>query len=444
MTEGEEAALRRLMQDVEESDWPAPELLARYATDPNRLSEAEKQTVERALAASRTVGDELATLRGFDFGALDADRHPARTAAGRLAPAGDGGGGEGAGGLAAWLNAWLARPPVWVGAAALLALALWLAASDESPLRSGVADSMPQLARRNEPPAPRGSAPGTAGTELPGPDGRAADEPMKSSEPTTAIVQAEPTRTPTPTPESTPESTPKDASRIAARDADAGPDMPTAGKRATPPEAKPELLLAMAMPDYHPAYGVDARESGEWIVRGATSEAPRVTVLAPDHVARACNAQPALHWSLDRLPATGTFFLTIVDERDEPVVLDRALAQPTRAGIQRVDLAGLGIRLPAARTLRWSIALRADEAAAPEAFDFGWLRVDPPDASAEQALAARSDADRSAAYAELGCYSEALDAALAIRARRPDEATPHRAVERLADQAGLDPKLLGE
>ena len=438
MTEREEAALRRLMQDVEEADWPAPELLARYATDPNRLSEAEKQTVERALATSGRVADELATLRGFDFGALDADRHPARATAGRLASASDGGGGAGAGGLAARLLAWLARPPVWAGAAALLALALWLASSDRSPLRSGASAPTPQLAQQTEPPAPRSPEAGATGTELPSPDGRTTDEPTPPSGPTATIAQAEPT------PEVAPAPTPTEPARLAARDAAPAPDTAPAAQPAPPPEAKPELLLAMAMPDYHPAYGVESRASGEWIVRGETSAAPGVTVLAPDHVARACSAQPVLHWSLDRLPGTGTFFLTIVDERDEPIVLDRALAQPVRAGIQRVELAGLGVRLPAGRTLRWSIALRADEAAPPDAFDFGWLRVDPPDAAAKAALETGSEADRAAVYAGLGCYSEALDAALVTRARRPDEATPHRAIERLAEQAGLDPKLLGE
>ena len=61
MSERDEAGLRRLKQDLDEADWPAPELLARYATEPNRLSEAEKRQVEHALASSPLVARSSAT-----------------------------------------------------------------------------------------------------------------------------------------------------------------------------------------------------------------------------------------------------------------------------------------------------------------------------------------------------------------------------------------------
>ena len=65
--------LEVLYQTVLEHGFPAPELLARYVTAPNALSEEERMEVESAAARFPAVADELDTLRGFDFRALDAD-----------------------------------------------------------------------------------------------------------------------------------------------------------------------------------------------------------------------------------------------------------------------------------------------------------------------------------------------------------------------------------
>ncbi len=221
------------------------------------------------------------------------------------------------------------------------------------------------------------------------------------------------------------------------------PRHPCPGRRAKS-RAKTEVLLAMAMPDYRPAYGVEAQAGSEWIVRGAEVAESKIAVLAPDHVARACSASPVLHWSIDRVPGRGELFLTIVDADDEPVVLDQKIARPARAGLQRLDLATSSIALPIGRTLRWSVALREEEAGAPSAFDFGWLRVEALDAGTAATLAARGDDHRAAGYAELGCYSEALEAALALRAKHPEDPAPQRAVAKLAAQAGFDARLARE
>lgn len=422
MSEREAAGMRRLMRDLDEADWPAPELLARYASEPNALSEADKRQVERALARSKQVADELATLRGFDFSRLDADRTAEATSA-RAVPA-----------AVAWLSARIwAHPPVWIalGAAALgLAYGLTRVERDRTPTRSP--SPAPALAEALPPKSPSGpeAAPMPAAT---------ANE--------QALAQAQ---VPEPSP-SSPEASPSpEAPRVAHADPNESPlrehepEIEPTGKPAAEPETarRDEILLAMAMPDYQPAYGIEIQSAGDWIVRGGGQAEPRITLLTPDHVARSCSATPILHWSVDRLPTTGEFFLTIVDANDEPIVLDRALPRSTPTRLRRVDLSALGIELPADRVLRWSIALRDDDASAPRAFDFGWLRVETPEARIAQELPSRADATRAAGYAELGCYSEALEAALSARRAHPDSADAERAVARLAEQAGLTRDLL--
>ncbi len=426
MSEREEAGLRRLKQDLDEAAWPSPELLARYATDPNGLSETEKQLVERALAASPLVADELATLREFDFSRLDDDRRGAE--AGALA----GSGPAASRWLARLFTGGLLRPSALAATAALVALALWLSLAERASRPTAGHEAPPELAERSAPEGPK--APG------------AADSPAPPSVDPSALAATE--APPTATPDATPAPAPD--ARLAASP-EAPPTPSTLATPATPsaeppaetaptPAPEGEILLAMAMPEYRPAYGLEPQTGSDWIVRSDAPTAESIVALVPDHVARACSASPVLHWSIDRVPAAGALFLTIVDAEDEPIVLDRPLAAPARAGLQRLDLARLGIALPSGRALRWSVALRADEAAPPSAFDFGWLRVEAPDAAQATGLAARGEADRAAGYAELGCYSEALEAALVVRAAHPGDPAPARAVAKLAEQAGFAPE----
>ncbi|MCA9505991.1 MAG: DUF928 domain-containing protein, partial [Myxococcales bacterium] len=206
------------------------------------------------------------------------------------------------------------------------------------------------------------------------------------------------------------------------------------------PEVAPapgEVLLAMNLPDYHPAFGRDPLAAGDWIVRGEGADEVGIVVAGPDHLTRTSLASPTLHWSLAKLPSGGVFHLTILDEDDEPVVLDRALPAPTRTGLQRLDLGALGVSLPIGPVLRWSIAWRPSEDAPPASFDFGWLRVVPLDAADAARIAAAPPGERVALLAEAGCFHEALDLALATEARAGATPDVERAITRLLEQAGL-------
>lgn len=419
MSEREEAGLRRLQHDLDEADWPSPELLARYATDPNALSEAEKRQVERALATSRVVTDELATLRGFDFSRLDADRR------GADAPAGARAVGAARGDGPSWLErlrgTFRLRPRALAALTALLALAIGFALSGRFGSSNGSSDAPPQLAERETPSAPIPPIEPIA-PEPPGATELEAQRPVPEADASRIAATPTPARTPEPAPGPAP-----------SREGDGDGDGGRGGER--------EILLAMTMPDYHPAYGLEPQPGTEWIVRGGDADARiSIAILTPNHLVRACSASPRLHWSLDRLPTRGAFHLTIVDADDEPIVVDQPIPAPDRAGLQRLDLAALRIALPEGRPLRWSIALREDEEAAPSAFDFGWLRFEAPDATGAARLAAADEAGRAAAYADLGCYSEALAAALDARAAHPGDPGPERAIAALAHQAGFDPE----
>jgi hypothetical protein len=195
----------------------------------------------------------------------------------------------------------------------------------------------------------------------------------------------------------------------------------------------------MAMPEYQPAFGTDPLGPQDWTTRSPGPDAVTITLATPNHVIRTSTRQPVLHWSLDRLPTSGSFHLAIVDRDDEPVVVDRLLPAPAAPGMQRLDLAALQLELPADRALRWSLALREGEDGPPRAFAFGWLRVSPLSPRVAEQIAASATPDRVALYAAAGCFHEALDVAIDTQARHPDDPRPRLALDSLLEQAGLEP-----
>ena len=66
----------RLLDDLLLGEGPDPELLVRYASDPDALSTDEREALERQLAQSPALADELRVLRGFDPTASATQREP--------------------------------------------------------------------------------------------------------------------------------------------------------------------------------------------------------------------------------------------------------------------------------------------------------------------------------------------------------------------------------
>ena len=432
MSEPERDGLGRLLEDLESADWPAPELLARYVREPNALEEAERLAVERAMAAHPAIADELDTLRGFDFARLDADRQAGAAQSG-------------------WLGAlaWLRRPAVAWALVAAAALGLWLAlggdpdptapaptpdlvmpnAPDSGALPDGDTSPRPDPRERAipTPEAPRlaerpesgGPAPGTS--EAPTP---AIPAPDLETSPATQLAAAGDAA---PTPGTSPSAGAPDAANEGTPDR-VSPPAPSTRPEPTP---EPEMLLAMHVPDYRPAFGLAMPgESSSGALRGGEG-AGWLRVVSPAHRTRVDAASPPLFWSTDRVPETGAFYLTLLDREEEALVLDRRLPAPASQGLQRVDLATLGVTLPPGEDLRWSIAYRPDEDSPPAAFDFGWLRRAPLDLEAADRLAGLPVHERSAFLAAAGCYNEALAVALAERDAAPDDPSRRDAVERL-------------
>lgn len=431
MSRDEAEGLNALYRDVLTSDLPDPELLARYVTAPNELSEAERLEVEEAMRRSPAVVDELDTLRGFDFSQLDADRRAAAERSGLFAA------------LAAWLSP--GRLAAVAAVVAVLALSIRVL---QQPDAGGTREPA-RVAQETAPEAPRGRAPAP---RAPTPGPLAPDEAESTrlaQQPTPGAEPAAPTG-PTASPPATgvdPAPDPPDETRLAEERAPVPPPRPPerddaepptspaqpGPTRATPPD---EVLLAMNVPRY--ATPLDAATRAFDAPYRAGGGAPAITLLAPAHVARSATPQPTLHWHVDRVPGDGGFYLTVSDERDEDVVENRALAAVLRPGIQRVSLAELGVSLAPGVEYRWSIALRPDAEAPPERFAFGWLRVVPPEDAARASFAAAPAVERPDRFARAGYWYDAVDATVGLVEAHPTDARPAAALSALLEQGGVE------
>jgi len=92
--------------------------------------------------------------------------------------------------------------------------------------------------------------------------------------------------------------------------------------------------------------------------RGA-SHAPRIAVLAPDHIGVTTRAQPSLVWYLSEQTRAPVELTVIADNAVEPLAVKR-LPSPQRAGIHVEDLAKHGIQLAEGTTYDWYVTLVLD------------------------------------------------------------------------------------
>ena len=117
-------------------------------------------------------------------------------------------------------------------------------------------------------------------------------------------------------------------------------------------------------------------------VRGGGSSLPTPRALVPDHVGLTISRQPPLFWFLGAAPpANARVIFTLLDEAGIEPLVESILATPSRAGIQRFDLADERVELEAGREYEWSVAVVDSEQRGPgDTITSGWvLRIEVPD-----------------------------------------------------------------
>lgn len=175
-------------------------------------------------------------------------------------------------------------------------------------------------------------------------------------------------------------------------------------------------------------------------VGGSTRSAARelsLAVIAPDHTGLASRDQPELFWYVSQ-PVKAPLELTIMGADAIDPLVERPIAPTLDAGIQRIRLADLGVRLKPGEEYQWSISFVADAASrSKDTVASGRVRVAPlPDEVARQVAA--SDPARSfALYAQAGYWYDALGSLRSLLAQRPNDPALLAAQQALLEQVGL-------
>ncbi|MFW6189799.1 MAG: DUF928 domain-containing protein [Planctomycetota bacterium] len=160
-------------------------------------------------------------------------------------------------------------------------------------------------------------------------------------------------------------------------------------------------------------------------------------VLLPPGGGATVRAQPALFWFVSRNPEHG------VRLRLRPVEADRPLCEIVvrafgRAGIQRVELAKLGLALDAGRVYEWRASLLSEPPdAEPRLAARGTIRPQQPPEGLRSELATAEPDRRAAVLARHGMWCDALAEVSALVAARPGDGELRRRRARLLRKAGL-------
>lgn len=173
--------------------------------------------------------------------------------------------------------------------------------------------------------------------------------------------------------------------------------------------------------------------------RGAGSDLPALYALVPDHVGYTTQRQPTLYWFLPE-GAKGDlrFELTLIDEASVEPLIDRPLASPPSPGLNRIQLAGSGVKLEPGQEYQWSVALVPDKNdRSKDVVSSGWIEVvAPPDDLAARVEAAGPDG-AAAVYGANGLWYDTLAAAIADVERNPSATAPRQRLAGLLAEAGL-------
>jgi Domain of Unknown Function (DUF928) len=113
---------------------------------------------------------------------------------------------------------------------------------------------------------------------------------------------------------------------------------------------------------YQPPRGLGAPAAGRRVgggTRGTNKSVPILSVLAPGHTGLTAREQPDLYWFASDV-VTNPVELTLTLEKGDTPILEKRLAVPTKAGIQKVCLSDYGVKLIPGERYNWSIALILD------------------------------------------------------------------------------------
>ena len=169
-----------------------------------------------------------------------------------------------------------------------------------------------------------------------------------------------------------------------------------------------------------------------------------ISVLVPDHVALTTQAQPSLYW-YQGAETKHYCEITLSEPKHPKPLLELKTSESTPAGIHAIRLSKFKVELKPGVVYQWSVAVVVDpENRSQDTIARGVIkRVDPsPDLAAK--LAAASDTDKAAIYAENSIWYDALQSISDQIAQNPKDQGLRDERADLLTQVGLKGKEMEE
>jgi len=196
--------------------------------------------------------------------------------------------------------------------------------------------------------------------------------------------------------------------------------------------SQPPRILYQAPPQAGPVTRVDGP------LRGSSDQGPSIFLLSPEHTGLTTQEQPSLFWYMDRPAGHVKMLLTILQDKNPQPLVELSL-DPTKAGIQRVDLSTTRCKLATGQEYQWVVALVPDEAHRMDDVTRSAVirRIDPPESLVEKMLTLGSTLDRAVEYAKSGIWYDALAAVSDQIDAAPTDATVRNLRAQMCDQVNL-------
>ena len=195
---------------------------------------------------------------------------------------------------------------------------------------------------------------------------------------------------------------------------------------------------ASALPRWvPPARGAPRMRVGGGTRSAGGADVPRVEALTPEATGQTLSPSPSLYWHLSA-PTKARVDFTLSHEASVSPLVDQTLAGPFEAGVHRVDLAGLGVKLEPGTEYQWYVSLVSDpeDRSSDVVAGGGVLLVDT---SALREEVARAPADEQVlVLARNGIWYDAVDALSRRIESAPADAQAREQLAALLEQVGLD------
>jgi hypothetical protein len=171
--------------------------------------------------------------------------------------------------------------------------------------------------------------------------------------------------------------------------------------------------------------------------RGPEGEFPEITLLVPEHVARAVSDQPILYWYVSDETAV-RIEVTLIDGESVEPLLEIPLESPVAPGIHALRLAEHDIRLEAGRTYEWSVAILLDpQRRSADVIARAFIERVPPSDQLRVELEGAQGPSKARVYAANGIWYDAFSEASGAAAE-PGSVAEHADLRQaLLEQVGL-------